>query len=55
MIVTTPSAGEGQMNRPRFQPLHEQAHALGIMPEDLDQITAPAAEDKEMARVADRA
>ena len=36
------------MNRPRSSLLAEQAHALAIVPEHLDQSTAPAAKDEQM-------
>src|SRR5271154_3494464 len=34
-----------------FQPLGEQAHALSIMPQDLDQTAAPATECEQMPAV----
>src|SRR3954453_23244988 len=34
-----------------LQPLHEEARPLGIVPENLDQVTAAATKDEKMARV----
>src|SRR5687767_3513515 len=34
-----------------LQSLHEQAHALGVVPQGFDQITSPATKDKEMPAV----
>src|SRR4051812_42667113 len=34
-----------------LQPLHEETHALGVMPQDLDQVTPAAAKDEKMAGV----
>ena len=48
MIVTTPSARDRPQEAALFQALREQTGTLAIVPNDLDQIAAPAAEDKEM-------
>jgi hypothetical protein len=49
VIVTKPSAGDGQMKRPPLQPLSKQAHPLAVVPQRLDQPTAPATEDEQVA------
>ena len=48
MIVTTPSAGDGHRKRPRSSRFAEQAHALPVVPEHLDQSAAPATEYEQM-------
>ena len=47
LIATVPSAGDGQMKRPR--PLGVKRHADAVMPQDLDQVTALTTENLEVS------
>ena len=51
MITTDPSAGDGQMKRPRLQPLGVERHAQPVVPEYLDQVAALSTEGENIARV----